>query len=131
MEHVRGNINGLSLDLVGPATIVSQAANNGADITTGVGDGLSVVERLNSGKEIEVLLSKVGKLEKVVASSLRCGVPPFTVESLAGSSNSQVDILLSTFTDGGDDLLGGGVDDLELLLVDTLGPLAVDEAESY
>jgi hypothetical protein len=71
VEHVRGNINGLSLDLVGPTTIVSQAANNGADITTGVGDRLSVVKRLNSSKEIEVLLSKVGKLEKVVASSLR------------------------------------------------------------
>ncbi|KAJ3486862.1 hypothetical protein NLG97_g6532 [Lecanicillium saksenae] len=39
----------------------------------------------------------------------------------------EVDILLVTLADGGDDLLGGGVDDFKLLLVDTLNPLVVDE----
>jgi len=35
--------------------------------------------------------------------------------------------LLGGLADGGDDLLCGGVDDLEGLLVDTLNPLVVDE----
>jgi hypothetical protein len=59
---------------------------------------------------------------------LRSDLSPLTLESLAGSTDSQVDILLGTFADGADDLLGGGVDNLELLLVDTLNPLAIDEA---
>jgi hypothetical protein len=128
VEHIGSNINCLALDLVGPTTVVSEAANNGTDIATGVGDGLSVVERLNSGEEVEVLLGEVGKLEEEVASGLGSSLPPLAVEGLAGSSDSQVDILLGTLTDGGDDLLSGGVDNLELSLVDTLNPLAVDEA---
>jgi hypothetical protein len=76
VEHIGSNINGLALDLVGPTTVVSEAANNGTDITTGVGDGLSVVERLNSGEKVEVLLSEIGELEEEVASDLgRSGSP--------------------------------------------------------
>lgn len=56
------------------------------------------------------------------------GELPGSLESLSGSGDSKVDILLGTFADGGDDLLGGGVDNLKLLLVDTLDPLAVNEA---
>jgi len=128
VEHLGSNINGLSLDLVGPTTVVSEAANDGTDITTGVGDGLSVVERLNSGEKVEVLLSEIGELEEEVASDLGRSGSPLALESLAGSGDSQVDILLGTLADGGDDLLGGGVDNLELSLVDTLNPLAADEA---
>lgn len=128
VEHLGSNIDRLALDLVGPTTVVSEAANNGANIATGVGNRLSVVERLNSGEEVEVLLGEVGKLKEEVASDLRRSGPPLALESLAGSGDSQVDILLGTLADGGDDLLGGGVDNLELLLVDTLNPLAVDEA---
>jgi hypothetical protein len=70
---------------------------------------------------------EVGKLKEEVASSLGSGLLPLAIESLAGSSDSQVDILLGTLADGGDDLLGGGVDNLKLSLVDTLNPLAADE----
>lgn len=126
MEHVGGNVDGLALDLVGPATIVAEAADDGTDIATGVGDGLAVVEGLDGSEEVEVLLGEVGELEEEVASLLGSGLLPLALESLAGSGDGQVDILLSTLADGGDGLLGGGVDDLELLLVDTLNPLAVD-----
>lgn len=127
MEHVGGDIDGLALDLIGPTTIVAEAANNGTDVAAGVGDGLAVVERLNSGEELEVLLGEVGELEEEVTSLLGGGLPPLALEGLASGGDGQVDILLGTLADGGDDLLGGGVDNLELLLVDTLSPLAVDE----
>lgn len=52
---------------------------------------------------------------------------PCTVEGLAGGRDGDVDVLLCGLADGCDDLLGGGVDDLELLLVDTLNPLIVNE----
>ncbi|KAI6769769.1 hypothetical protein HG530_004398 [Fusarium avenaceum] len=71
VEHLGGNVNSLALDLVGPTTVVSEAANNGANIATGVGDRLSVVERLNSSEEVKVLLSNIGKLQEKVASALR------------------------------------------------------------
>lgn len=128
VEHVGGNVDGLALDLVGPTGVVSQAANDGTDITAGVVDGLSVVERLNSGEELLVLLGEVGKLQHVGTSLLGSSLLPFALEGLSGSGDSKVDILLGTLADGGDGLFGGGVDDLELLLVNTLNPLASDEA---
>ena len=57
-------------------------------------------------------------------------VLPDSLEALARSGHSDVDILLGGFADRGDDLLVGGVDDLELLLVNTLNPLVVDEPMS-
>lgn len=55
------------------------------------------------------------------------GLLPGCVESLAGSRDGGIDILLSSLADRSDDLFGGGVDDLELLLVNTLDPFVVDE----
>lgn len=127
VEHVGGNVESLSLNLVGPATVVADASNNSADITSGHGDGLAVVQRLDSGEKVEVLLGEIGELEHQAATLAGSNLSPCCVESLAGSGNGQIDILLGTFADRGDDLLGGGVDDLELLLVDTLDPLVVNE----
>lgn len=127
VEHVGGNVKSLSLNLVGPATIVANASDNSADITSGQADGLAVVQRLDSGEKIEVLLSQIGQLEHQAASLAGCDSFPCCVESLAGCGNGKIDVLLGTFADGGDDLLGCGVDDLKLLLVDTLNPLVVDE----
>jgi hypothetical protein len=128
VEHVGLDINGLSLDLVGPAGIVSESANDGGNIATGVADGLSVVERLNSGEDLLVLVADFGELLEEDTTLVGGGELPLSVESLAGSGDGEIDVLLGTLADGGDDLLGGGVDDLELLLVDTLDPLAVNEA---
>lgn len=128
VEHVGSNVDGLSLDLVGPTGVVSQAANDGSDIAAGAGNRLAIVEGLNSGEEVQVLLSKIGELQHVSTSLLGSGLLPGALEGLSGSGDSKVDILLGTLADGGDGLLGGGVDDLELLLVNTLNPLAVDEA---
>lgn len=128
VHHAGVDIDGLALDLVGPSTVVADAANDGANITAGHVDGLAVVERLDSSEKLGVLLSDVGKLEHQVGTGVWCGVDaPCGVESLASSGDCEIDILLGTLADLGDDLLGGGVNDVELLLVDTLDPLVVDE----
>lgn len=127
VEGVGGNIDGLALDLIGPTAVVADGANNGANIATGHGDGLAIVERLNSGEEIEVLLDQVGELEEVDTTLLGSDLAPDTLESLAGSGDGNIDILLGGLVDGADDLLGSGVDDLEGLLLDTLDELVVDE----
>lgn len=128
VEHVRRNINGLALDLVGPAAIVSYAADNRADVSAGHIDGLSVVQRLDGSQQIHVLLGQVGQLQQVDAALLGRDLAPLALESLPCGGNGEVDILLGGLGDGADDLLCGGIDDLEGLLVDALDPLVVDEA---
>lgn len=127
VEGIGGDIDGLALNLVGPTAVVADGANDSANIAAGHGDGLAIVERLNGGEEVEVLLDQVGKLEEVDATLLGSGLAPDTVESLAGGGDSKIDILLGGLVDGADDLLGSGVDDLEGLLLDTLDELVVDE----
>lgn len=127
MKHVRGYVNGLALDLVGPTTVVPKAAGDGTDVTLGHRNGLSVVERLDGGKQVKVLLDKFGEVGQEPASLSRSSLLPLALKGLAGSLDCNINILLGGFTDGADNLLGTGVDSLEGLLVDALHPLVVDE----
>lgn len=121
-------VDGLALDLVGPATVVPQAAGGSSHIALGHGDGLSVVQRLDGSQLVEVGLHQLGQLDEQLATGLGGGVPPLAIEGLPRSGDGNVDILLGGLGDGADDLLGGGVDDLEGLLVYALDVLIVDEA---
>jgi hypothetical protein len=58
---------------------------------------------------------------------VRGSLAPDTVESRTGSLDSDVYILGGGFADGADRLLSGGVDNFELLFLDTLDELVVDE----
>ena len=128
VESVGGGVNDLALDLVCPATVVPQAANTHADVNLGHGDGLAVVERLNSSEQVEVLLEQVGELHKKSATVLRGLFPPRALKGLACGGDGDVDILLGGFVDGADDALVGGVDDFKCLAVYTFHELVVDEA---
>lgn len=127
-EGIRVGVDGLALDLVGPAAVVPQAADRSGDITLGHGDGLSVVERLDGSQLVEVRLHQLGQLDEQLATGLGCDLAPLAIECCPGGGNGDVDILLGGLGDGADDLLGGGVDDLEGLLVYALDELIVDEA---
>lgn len=127
MEHVWANVQGLALDLVCPTSVVPYAADDSGDVSLCHRDGLAVVQRLDRSKQIGVLLEEVGQLQQVQTPLLGGRVPPCALEGLPGGGDRNVDIFLGTLVDGADDLLGGWVDDLELLLVDTLDPLVVDE----
>lgn len=54
-------------------------------------------------------------------------LPPCGLESSPGSNDGQVDIFLGSLANRGDYLFGGGIDDIESSLVNTLCPLIVDE----
>ncbi len=127
VERFGVDVDGLAVNLIGKATIVSGAASNSANIATSQGNGLAIVEGLDSSQEVKVLLDEISKSRQVDATLLRGGFTPCCVESRAGSDDSDIDILLGGFVDGADNLLGGWVDDLERLLVDTCDPFVVDE----
>ena len=131
VKGIRCSIDYFTLNLVGPATVVPQTANGAGQVTLpGHGEGLAVVESLDSGEEVGVLLEQVGKLDEKLSSVLWCFLPPGTVESLASSSNCNVDIFLCSLMDRADDLLSGGVDDLKRFAIDPLDELIVDETRS-
>jgi hypothetical protein len=128
VEHVRGDIDSRTLDLVGPASIIPDAGSNGANISLCQGDGLAIVERLNGGEEFEVLLDELGQLEHVSTALSRGHLLPRALKGLARSGDSNVDILFVGLVYGADHLLGRGVDDLKGLLVDALYKFIIDEA---
>ena len=128
VKHVGRDINRLALNLVGPAAVVAYAADDGADVAARHADGLAIVERLDRGEQVGVLLAELGELEEQDAALLRRRVAPRRLKGLAGRLDGQVDVLLGGLADGADDLLGGGVDDLKGLFVDGLDPFVVDEA---
>ncbi len=128
MEHVGGDIDRLALNLVGPAAIVPEAADDGTDVAAGQGDRLAIVERLDGSQQVEVLFAELRKLDQEDAALLGSHAAPRALESLACGGNGNVDILLGGLAHRADDLLGRRVDDLECLLVDTLDELVVDEA---
>jgi hypothetical protein len=127
VKHIRGNVNGFTLDLISPTAVVSQTTDNGVDVTAGVVDRLAIIKRFNSGEKLLVLLGQVGQLVQKVSPLTRRCVLPCGFECLSSSRYGEVDVLLGSFVDGSDDLFVRGVDDFELLLVDTLDPFAIDE----
>lgn len=127
VKHIRGNVDGFTLDLISPTAVVSQTTDNGVNVTTGVVDRLSIIKRFNSGEKLLVLLGQVGQLvQKVSPFTGRCALP-CVFKRLSSSRHGEVDVLLGAFVDGSDDLFVRGVDDFELSLVDTLDPFAIDE----
>jgi hypothetical protein len=127
-EGIRVGINGLALNLVRPATIVSQTSRNHTDIHLRHGDCLAIVQRLNGSEDIQITLDQISKLDEQAAAVLWRDMAPSGLESLARGGDGDVDVLLSGLGDGADDGLVGWVDDLEGLAVDALNPLVVDEA---
>lgn len=127
-ESLEVGLADLAVDLIGPTTIVSQSRGAVGNIGLGHGDRLSVVKRLDSGEQIGVLLELERQVHEQLAAVLGSDFPPLALESLAGSGNGKVDILLGGLMHGADNLFGGGVDDLEGLAVNALHELVVNEA---
>lgn len=127
VQGLRVGVDGLTMDLVGPATIVAQATGSGSDITLGHGDRLAIVQGFDGHQDLGITLEKVGELGQHAATGGRSDLAPFALEGLASSSNGGVHILLRGLIDGDNGLLGGGVDGLESLAIGTLDEFAVNE----
>lgn len=126
-ESLGVGVDGLTGDLVGPATVVAQAAGGIGNVALGHGDGLAVVESLDGGEDLDITLEQIGQLGEHTATVGGGHVVPGTLEGGASGLDGDVDILLGGLVDGGDDLFVGGVDGLEGLALDRLDELVVDE----
>jgi hypothetical protein len=123
-------VNDLSVDLVRPTTVVSQASGSSVDVDLRVGNALSVVQRLDRGDLKDVLLNQIGELHKESTALCRGHLGPWAGgEGHPGGLHRDVDILLSGLVNRADWLLGGRVEDLESLALDSPDELAVDEPE--
>jgi hypothetical protein len=89
-------------------------------------DRLAVVERLELGQLVRVLLHEVGELEHQPRPGCRGQLAPLALERPAGGLNRAIDVLRSGVGDLGDRLAGGRVDRLEGPTVGGVRPLAAD-----
>lgn len=120
-------VDNLAFNLVGPTTIVSQAARDHAHINLGHTNGLAIVERLNSSQKVHILLNEIGEVDQHLAAVLGGLLPPRALECLSCRRYGDVDILLCGLVDGADHFFCRRVDGLKGLSVDALDPLVVDE----
>ena len=111
-ELVVSGLDGLTVDLVGPTSVVADASNGLGDIDSCCPrEGLAVVKGLKSSKLVEVLLHKVGKLVQEGRTLETRGLEtPYGLESFVCGLNGEVDILGGTLSNRGDNLASGRVD---------------------
>lgn len=126
-ELIRGSVNDLTMDLVGPTSEVTVAANASRDIiVSGNGEGLSVIDGFESSKLILITLHKISQLvdQDTTVSGSYLG-PDVLVRGI-GSFNGSVDIFLSSAVNLANDLFSGWVDSFNEGTV-TGNELVVDE----
>ena len=128
IEGVRVGVNDFAVNLVGPSTVVSNAAHGGGHVPASHHDALAIVQRLNGRERLRILLEQVGELEEIPGSLLGSDLFPFSLEGLSRCRNGDIDILLGSFFDGADDLFVGRVDGLNLLTLFACDPFVVNES---
>lgn len=105
-------LDGLALDLVRPAGVVAEAGDDGLDVGLCPEEGLAVVEGLDGGKRVDVVLDELGEAgEELAALRTGHGEPVDGLEGVVCSLNCGVDVLGGTLADLGDQLARRGVDD--------------------
>lgn len=127
-ERLWVGINGLALNLVGPAAIVSEAAHTRANVNFGHAESLAIVQSLDGGELIQVLLEEVRQLRQTFATLLGRDEAPCLLEGLPRGRYGDVDIFLGGLVYGCDGLFSARVDRLEGLSIYSFDKLIVDEA---
>jgi len=114
-ELVLAGLNGLTMDLVCPSTVVSEDSSGFSDVETlGNSKGLSVVEGFKGSKDIDISLHQGSNLHEQLASLETWNVEsPGGVEGIVGSIKSDLNVGSETLGDLDEDLTSGRVVDAE------------------
>lgn len=126
-KRLRVGVNGLAVNLIGPATVVAKAAGGGGNIALSHGEGLAVVKGFNSSQDVAITLEEVGQLDEEAATFGGSDLAPLTLEGGACCLDGIFDIILVRLLDGYNRLLVGGVDGLKSAATLSLDELIVDE----
>ena len=124
-----GNRNGLALQARRPSSHVAEHVDRAADVVAArIGHRLAIVERLEFGELVSVLLEQVAEVpDELRAVGGRDARPRSGLERLPRRVHREVDIGLVARRDVGDDLLRRRIFDLEGLAALGLDPFAVDQ----
>ncbi len=121
-QHVAGRA-------LGPAREVAEMSGSGRDVDDlGELDGLAVVERLELGQLVGVLLDRLGQTgQHARAIGRRCLRPRAALERSTSGAHGAIDVLAPALGDLGDGLRGRWVERLERAAVGGRRALAVDQ----
>ena len=110
---VLAGLNGLTVNLVGPSTVISEDSSGFSDIETlGNGKSLSVVEGFEGSKDIDISLHQGSDLHEQLASLETWNVEsPGGVKGIVGGIKSDLDVGSETLGDLDEDFTSGGVVD--------------------
>jgi hypothetical protein len=110
---VLAGLDGLTVDLVGPSTVVSEDGSGFSDIETlGNGKSLSVVEGFEGSKDIDISLHQGSDLHEQLASLETWNVEsPGGVEGIVGGIKSDFNVGSETLGDLDKDFTSGGIVD--------------------
>jgi len=114
-ELVLAGLNGLTVNLVGPSTVVSEDSSGFSDIETlGNGKSLSVVEGFEGSKDVDISLHQGSDLHEQLASLETWNVEsPGGVEGIVGGIKSDLNVGSETLRNLDEDFTSGGVVDAE------------------
>lgn len=127
IERVGILADDFAFDLVGPASVVSQAARAHVDVDLGHGEGLAIVQGLDGRQRVDVGLEQIGQFDQEPSSGLGQGIFPRGLERFAGDFDGHVDIFLGGLVNSHDRFLGGRVDGLKRLSLYPFHEFAIDE----
>jgi hypothetical protein len=129
IKVARTRVNNVTIDLVGPAAVVSDTVCRELDINSGKGKRLTIVEGLDRSKGLSMLLNLVSEVVKESTSVRRVTKTPVIKGSLGGL-NGKLNIGLASFVNFSNLLFSGRVFNGEFLAILRLDKLVVNEKTS-
>ncbi len=95
VEGLWVGVDGLSVDLVCPSTIISEAAGGQLDVDLGHRKSLAVIERLDGSEGVGVFVEEVTELGQHLTSGRGERLAPDAIEGFPGGLDGDVDICSS------------------------------------
>ena len=128
VESLGIRLNDLAVNLICPATVVSEGSGAHTNVDFGHTERFTIVQGFNRREEFEVLFKQICQIHQVFSSLLIGDFTPSGLKGFAGNGDGVVNIFFGGFVDFADRFLGGGVDGLKSLAILSLDELVVDEA---
>jgi hypothetical protein len=114
-EDIWASVDHLAFNLICLATIISEACH-GCNVIFGYLKCISIVERFNGTQDIKVPFNQDGERDHKLSSAL-WGLYPRPFECLARCRYGDIDILLCSLMNRGNDFFGRRIDDLDGLAI--------------